>query len=398
MKFSTFACCFAILFSACTCSAQIAGPSSYVFKNIDAPNASATFVESMNATGAAVGWTTSSSTTSFLFDSDFHFFVFPESTDTSALGLNNDGVVVGVYYTSDNVPHGFALHNGTFDSVDGPAGSEYGFLTDVNDYGLLVGRYFQSSITKGFVLKDGQYTFLNLPRSYVWASPQGINSNGTIVGYYQAGNNAYHGFRIENGVFTQIDVPNAAWTTANRINDMGYIVGEYYDFAGVHGYVFDGIAFEELDAPGATWTSATGINDAGHIVGGYRDGSGNWHGVEAIKYTAEIQPPIDAGGSSVFKSSRGVVPVKFVLSDNGVRTCALPTATISLSRTGNDTVGAVDEGIYASAADSGSQFRIDSAACHYVYNLAASALGVGTYRVDISINGIMVGHAVFALK
>jgi hypothetical protein len=50
------------------------------------------------------------------------------------------------------------------------------------------------------------------------------------------------------------------------------------------------------------------------------------------------------------------------------------------------------------SADSGSNFRIDSTACQYVYNLAASALGVGTYRVDISINGIMVGHAVFALK
>jgi hypothetical protein len=47
-------------------------------------------------------------------------------------------------------------------------------------------------------------------------------------------------------------------------------------------------------------------------------------------------------------------------------------------------------------ADSGSNFRISG--CQYIYNLAASALGVGMYRVDISINGIMVGHAVFALN
>lgn len=31
-------------------------------------------------------------------------------------------------------------------------------------------------------------------------------------------------------------------------------------------------------------------------------------------------------------------------------------------------------------------------------NLAASSLGAGTYRVDISINKATVGHAVFALK
>jgi hypothetical protein len=30
--------------------------------------------------------------------------------------------------------------------------------------------------------------------------------------------------------------------------------------------------------------------------------------------------------------------------------------------------------------------------------MAASTFGIGTYQVDISINGIMVGHALFALK
>jgi len=50
------------------------------------------------------------------------------------------------------------------------------------------------------------------------------------------------------------------------------------------------------------------------------------------------------------------------------------------------------------AADNGSNFRIDPTAYQYIYNLAASSLGVGTYRVDISINGSVVGHAVFALK
>lgn len=48
------------------------------------------------------------------------------------------------------------------------------------------------------------------------------------------------------------------------------------------------------------------------------------------------------------------------------------------------------------AADSGSNFRIDS--CQYVYNLSASALGVGTYRVDININGQTVDSGFFGLK
>jgi hypothetical protein len=48
------------------------------------------------------------------------------------------------------------------------------------------------------------------------------------------------------------------------------------------------------------------------------------------------------------------------------------------------------------AADNGSNLRIDS--CQYIYNLSASALGVGTYRVDIKINNQVVGSAIFQLK
>jgi len=58
--------------------------------------------------------------------------------------------------------------------------------------------------------------------------------------------------------------------------------------------------------------------------------------------------------------------------------------------------GTVDESIYSEPADNGSNFRIDS--CQYVYNMSASALGVGTYEVDILINGQVVGSATFALR
>jgi hypothetical protein len=88
--------------------------------------------------------------------------------------------------------------------------------------------------------------------------------------------------------------------------------------------------------------------------------------------------------------------VKFTLTLNGVATCGLPPATIALTRTAGGTIGPVDEEIYTGPADNGSNFRIDS--CQYVYNLASSALGVGTYRVDIMINGNVVGSAIFALR
>ena len=113
-------------------------------------------------------------------------------------------------------------------------------------------------------------------------------------------------------------------------------------------------------------------------------------------YVGQVQQPINADGSSVFSVRRGVVPVKFTLTQGGVATCALPPATIALTRTAGGTTGAVDESVYSGSADNGSNFRIDS--CQYVYNLSASALGVGTYRVDIVINGQVVGSGIFQLK
>ena len=113
-------------------------------------------------------------------------------------------------------------------------------------------------------------------------------------------------------------------------------------------------------------------------------------------YAAQIQQPIDLDGTSVFNVHRGVVPARFTLTLNGVATCALPPATIAVTRTAGGTIGPVDESDYNGPADNGSNFRIDS--CQYVYNLSASAMGVGTYRVDIIINGQVVGSATFALR
>jgi sugar lactone lactonase YvrE len=111
---------------------------------------------------------------------------------------------------------------------------------------------------------------------------------------------------------------------------------------------------------------------------------------------AQVQQPINADGTSAFSVKRGVVPVKFTLTQDGAPTCALPPATIALTRTAGGTIGAVNESTYVMPADSGSSFRIDS--CQYVYNLNAGGLGVGTYRVDIKISGQVAGSGMFQLK
>jgi hypothetical protein len=84
------------------------------------------------------------------------------------------------------------------------------------------------------------------------------------------------------------------------------------------------------------------------------------------------------------------------LAQDGTSICALPAATIAVTRTAGGTIGSIDQSVFRAPPDTGSNFRI--ASCQYLYNLSASALGVGTYRVDIKINGTVVGSATFGLN
>jgi hypothetical protein len=116
----------------------------------------------------------------------------------------------------------------------------------------------------------------------------------------------------------------------------------------------------------------------------------------APAYAATVRQPINADGSSTFKSKREVVPVKFVLTADGAATCDLPAATIRVSRVSGGLTSAVDESVFTGAADAGTSFRVSD--CQYVYNLAASGLGMGRYRVDILIGDVVVGSADFEVS
>ena len=111
---------------------------------------------------------------------------------------------------------------------------------------------------------------------------------------------------------------------------------------------------------------------------------------------AQVQPPINADGSSIFNARRGVVPVKFRLTCDGHPSCDLSPATIAVTRTAGGVIGEINESVYSSQADSGSNFR--TLECQYHYNLNSRALGVGIYRVDILIEGQVVGSATFELR
>jgi len=118
--------------------------------------------------------------------------------------------------------------------------------------------------------------------------------------------------------------------------------------------------------------------------------------IQPSAYAAQIQPPINADGTSIFNARRGVVSVRFTLTYGGVATCTLPPATIAVTRTAGGVTGQVNESVYTASADTGSNFRVNG--CQYMYNLDSRALGVGVYRVDVKIYGGTVGSVAFELR
>jgi len=208
-------------------------------------------------------------------------------------------------------------------------------------------------------------------------------------------------------------LPGFPSSQANAINSNGVIVGTSavpvldgnlaaHAIIWQNGTITDLNSLLSLTDAGAGWVlkSANGINDNGWIVGeAINTNGGSSHAfqlVPAVVRTAQVQQPINADGSSLFKASRGAIPVVFTLSVSGASTCDLPAATIAVTRTSGGTVGSVDESVYTMAADTGSNFRISD--CQYVYNLGAKSLGVGTYRVDIKVGGQVAGSGVFGLR
>lgn len=78
-------------------------------------------------------------------------------------------------------------------------------------------------------------------------------------------------------IFTTFDPPGATGSNAIGINNLGQIVGDYFD-PNRHGFLSTGGVFSTIDVPGAVkGTDALGINDAGQVVGASNDANFNSH-------------------------------------------------------------------------------------------------------------------------
>ena len=120
-------------------------------------------------------------------------------------GLNQFGVIAGIYTDSTDVYHGYIRHtDGNFTSFDAPgagtgSGQGTGCASDcpvsLNNRGELTGVYIDAKNTYHVYLRSPEGKILTVePAGSTFTFPAGINDQGTVAGYYSDANGVYHGF------------------------------------------------------------------------------------------------------------------------------------------------------------------------------------------------------------
>ena len=199
-------------------------------------------------------------------------------------GINDAGDVAGVHsYARFNDP--IILRNGAFVSTAAPSFNvtqSQPTLTGLNSQGQVIGFNSQEFnpqgsnsylVEKAFVSSGSAFVVINTPDNES-AIPYAINNHGQVVGTLSVvGQSRSDGFLYVAGEVTTVDVPGAASTVLNGINDAGEMSGTYTDAAGVqHGFTETGGVFSDVLGPDGSVFLGGHVNNAGQLVGTFAGG------------------------------------------------------------------------------------------------------------------------------
>ena len=205
------------------------------------------------------------------------------TTYTDAVGINNRGEIVGAFRDARPFEHGFVFRKGEFTALEVP--DLHTVPLGINDRGDIVGFGVKNGDEIHGLLWNkggGEPTRIDADGKHITYF-HGINNRGQVVGHSRVDLfKPAEAFLWNDGVFTLVDVPGVLVVGRGRqslgINDRGQVVGTCQDLNGTHGFLIDQGDVTLIDVPGAKWTYASGINNRGQIVGSYFDASDVEHG------------------------------------------------------------------------------------------------------------------------
>ena len=182
--------------------------------------------------------------------------------------INNFGAVTGWFFDGTRL-QGFLKRRGSDQTIAFP-NSQLTEALGINDSEHIVGDFRDAAGRfRSFIYDGVNFRAVDVPFAPNGDSGAfGINNSAQLVGCYSACSRGYL-FDSQSGQFTAIDVPGALVTQPSGINDVGKIVGIFFDGQTLRGFLLDGNVFHTIDVPGAFSTNVTGINNAGQISGNY---------------------------------------------------------------------------------------------------------------------------------
>jgi hypothetical protein len=265
---------------------------------------------------------------------DYAPISFPRARVTNVAGINNSNEIVGYYYDSQDMVHGFTYKAGKYTAVNYPGATETQVL-GINDNGDVVGMYQVSGNLNfhGFLRHGSDFAPINDPSATFGTMAFGVNNTGTIVGSYD---NA-HGFVYQKGEFRTLDAPQLAGeppqTQLNGINNLGWIVGQVFTGGIWRGFWIENGKVHYVEPAGKTDSEATGINGQSDIVGCH-DSQAGFVSFHAGDYPGSmgIYPPEEQVVSCVaaINYARAVVGNYSTLNNsNGF--LAVPALTLQIS-------------------------------------------------------------------
>jgi len=205
---------------------------------------------------------------------------YPDSTSTTANGVNDAGVVIGSWNSGQGyqqVTHGFLRDAaGGFQTIEFP-GAVSTSGSAISNAGWLTGTFTDGRMgTHGYVGEPLAATdfpaliTIDVPGAYRTYA-YGINAAGATCGIYQMRSfDPEHSFvRDASGQITTFDVPGAATTVAIGINDLGQVAGYWTpEIYGNIAHIFIREPSGEIHSfdTADDFSSAWGINDRGEMT------------------------------------------------------------------------------------------------------------------------------------
>lgn len=213
---------------------------------------------------------------------------YPGSVQTQVTGLNNTGVTVGFYSSAMGLAgpdFGFWAASGSFHTADyptsNPASPAIDQLLGVNDAGVAVGFYNTSDgNSHGYSYTIGTKSYARITVTGATSvTAAAINNNDDVAGFATESGHVVGFLKTARTTFT-LKVPGASMTQAFGVNDGDVVVGAYMVGTKTYGFVWvPGLGFHTVNDPhGVDSTTINGINDRDRIVGFYTDASGNTDG------------------------------------------------------------------------------------------------------------------------